>query len=116
MSYIYTHLLVSLIKVEGLFVSYIIVSILDIVNSKTLVWRYIYLKPSLDEMNQFSFSRVEHLCVGVYSYVRTFICNISINYYLRRYSKVVIKILLLYSDFHKGGTFFYAYITINNIL
>ena len=88
MSCIYTHLLVSLIKVEGLFVSYIIVSILDIVNSKTLVWRYIYLKPSLDEMNQFSFSRVEHLCVGVYSYVRTFICNISINYYLRRYLRI----------------------------
>ena len=79
MSCIYTHLLVSLIKVEGLFVSYIIVSILDIVNSKTLVWRYIYLKPSLDEMNQLS--HVLNICACVftivYSYMRTFICNIT---------------------------------------
>ena len=47
-----THL-VSLIKVEGLFAPYIVV-IFDIVNSETLVQRYTYLKPSLDEINHFS--------------------------------------------------------------
>ena len=45
--------LVSLIKVEGLFSPYIVV-IFDIVNSESLVQRYIYLKHSLDEINQFS--------------------------------------------------------------
>jgi len=45
--------LVSLIKVQGLFSPYIVV-IFDIVNSETLVQRYTYLKPSLDEINHFS--------------------------------------------------------------
>ena len=44
--------LVSLIKVDGLFAPYIVINF-DIVNSESLVQRYIYLKPSF-EHNQFS--------------------------------------------------------------
>ena len=45
--------LVSLIKVEGLFSPYIVTNF-DIVNSESLVQRYLQLVPSLDEINQFS--------------------------------------------------------------
>ena len=42
-----------------------------------------YLKPSLDKLNQFYWvTRVENLSEIVYSYVRAFVCNISINSHL----------------------------------
>ena len=44
---------ISLIKVEGLLVPYIVINF-DIVNSGTSVQRYAYLKPSTDEIHHFS--------------------------------------------------------------
>ena len=40
--------LVSLIKVDGLFAPYIVINF-DIVNSESLVHRYLFLKPSLNK-------------------------------------------------------------------